>query len=133
MKIEYELTEDEFAEIKSISQDSTPVMKFGDYWSGMDKQDRANAFWKLLGEKHGFVWDSAEAAPGKAVTFFLATPTRPKEEPKISKQDQAFIKQAKTVIEGLNNMTILHPETSELFNKVTDMLEGKIKKIETAE
>jgi hypothetical protein len=80
MKQEYELTQDEFAEIKSIAQDSTPVMKFGNYWSGMDKQDRANAFWKLLGEKHGFVWDSATPVPGKAMTFFYATPTRPKEE-----------------------------------------------------
>lgn len=88
MKTEYELTEGEFAEIKSIAQRSTPVMKFGDYWSGMDQQDRANAFWKLLGEKHGFVWDSATPIPGKAVTFFYATPTRPKEEPKISKADQ---------------------------------------------
>jgi len=73
MKKEYQLTEDEFAEIKSIAQDSTPVMKFGNYWSGMDKQERANAFWKLLGEKHGFVWDSAEGVPGKPVTFFRAT------------------------------------------------------------
>lgn len=74
MKQEYQLSEDEFNEIKSISQDSTPVMKFGDYWSGMDKQERANAFWKLLGEKHGFVWDSAEGVSGKGEKFFKATP-----------------------------------------------------------
>jgi len=74
MKKEYQLSEDEFAEIKSISQHTTPVMKFGDYWSGMDKYERANAFWKLLGKKHGFVWDSAEAVPGKDHTFFRATP-----------------------------------------------------------
>jgi hypothetical protein len=132
-KIEYELTEDEFAEIKSIAQDSTPVMKFGDYWSGMDKQDRANAFWKLLGEKHGFEWDSASPVPGKAVTFFYAIPTRPKEEPKISKADQEFINRSKDIIKGLNDLTIVHPETSELFNKVTDMLERKIKAIEQPE
>jgi hypothetical protein len=74
MKKEYQLSEDEFAEIKSIAQDRTPVMKFGDYWSGMDKQDRANAFWKLLGEKHGFVWDSAEGISGKDHIHFKATP-----------------------------------------------------------
>lgn len=130
MKQEYELTEDEFAEIRAIAQDSTPVMKFGDYWSGMDKQDRANAFWKLLAEKYGFVWDSAEGSPGKPVTFFLATPTRPKEEPKISKEDQEFITRSKGVIKGLNDLTIVHPETAELFNKTTDMLERKIKEIE---
>lgn len=71
---EYQLTEDEFNEIKSIAKDSTPVMKFGDYWSGMDKQDRANAFWKLLGEKYGFVWDSAAPAPDKSPDYFLANP-----------------------------------------------------------
>ncbi len=74
MKQEYQLTEDEFNELKSIAQDSTPVMKFGDYWSGMDKQDRANAFWKLLGDRHGFIWDSAEGVPGKDIRIFQATP-----------------------------------------------------------
>lgn len=73
-KQEYQLSPDEFEEIKSIAQDTTPVMKFGNYWSGMDKQERANAFWKLLGEKYGFVWDSAEAVPGKDHTFFRAKP-----------------------------------------------------------
>jgi hypothetical protein len=75
MKKEFELTEDEFNEIKSIAQDSTPVMKFGDYWSGMDKQERANEFWKILGKKYGFIWDSAEGISGKGPTHFKATPT----------------------------------------------------------
>lgn len=74
MKKEYQLTTEEFEEIKSIAQDTTPVMKFGDYWSGMDKQERANAFWKLLGDKHGFIWDSAEPVAGKNHTYFKATP-----------------------------------------------------------
>jgi hypothetical protein len=75
MKKEYQLTEDEFGEIKAISQDREPVMKFGNYWSGSGPQDRANAFWKLLADKYGFVWDSAEPVPGKDHTFFRATPT----------------------------------------------------------
>ena len=74
MKKEYQLTPDEYAEINSIAQNSMPVMKFGNYWSGMDRQERANAFWKLLGAKHGFVWDSAEGVPGKDITIFRATP-----------------------------------------------------------
>lgn len=133
MKTEYELTPDEFEEIKSIAQDSTPVMKFGEYWSGMDKQERANAFWKILGNKYGFVWDSAEGIPGKAVTFFMATATRPKKEPKISPKDQEFIKESRAIIKGMNDLTIVDPETAELFNKATDMLERKIKAIEGAE
>lgn len=36
-KKQFEMDQDEFDEIMSISKDSTPVMKFGDYWSGMDK------------------------------------------------------------------------------------------------
>jgi len=74
MKKEYQLSKDELDEMKSISQDSTPVMKIGEYWSGLDKQERANAFWKLLADKHSFVWDSVEGIPGKDISFFLATP-----------------------------------------------------------
>lgn len=73
MKKEYQLNEDEFAEIKAISAQREPVMKFGNYWTGTGPQDRANAFWKLLADKYGFVWDSAEPVPGKDHTFFKAT------------------------------------------------------------
>lgn len=74
MKKEFKLSEDEFAEIRAISQDKEPVMKFGNYWSGDGPQERANAFWKLLGDTHGFVWDSAEPIPGKDYTYFQAIP-----------------------------------------------------------
>ena len=73
MKKEFKLSEDEFAEIKAISQQREPVMKFGNYWSGDGPQERANAFWKLLGDTHGFVWDSAEPVSGKDHTYFTAT------------------------------------------------------------
>lgn len=74
MKKEFQMTDDEFNEIKSIAQDTTPVMKFGNYWSGMDKQDRANAFWKILAAKYGFIWDTGEPVPGKPSIFFKAMP-----------------------------------------------------------
>lgn len=74
MKSEYQLTPEEFEKMKTIAQDSTPVMKFGDYWSGMDKQERANNFWKEMGKKYGFEWNTAEGIPGKEITFFAATP-----------------------------------------------------------
>jgi hypothetical protein len=48
-------------------------------------------------------------------------------------KDKEFIEQCKVVIKGLNDMTIKHPETAELFNKTTTMLEGKIKAIEEKE
>ena len=74
MKQEFEMTSEEFDEILSISQDTTPVMKFGNYWSGMDKYERANAFWKILAAKYGFIWDTGESIPGRPATFFKATP-----------------------------------------------------------
>lgn len=72
-KESFEMTQEEFEEVKAIAQDRTPVMKFGNYWSGVDKQERANAFWKMLGDKYGFVWDSAEGN-GSDPKQFLATP-----------------------------------------------------------
>lgn len=63
----------------------------------------------------------------------MATATRPKKEPKISPKDQEFIKESRAIIKGMNDLTIVDPETAELFNKATDMLERKIKAIEGAE
>lgn len=74
MKKEYKLSDDEFAEIKAISQQREPVMKFGNYWSGDGPQERANAFWKLLGDTHGFIWDTCEPVEGKDYTYFKAIP-----------------------------------------------------------
>jgi hypothetical protein len=71
---QYEMTNEELDKMKSISQDNTPVMKFGDYWSGMDKQERANTFWKELAEKYGFVWDSVGPISGERdIKKFQAT------------------------------------------------------------
>jgi hypothetical protein len=71
----YEMTDEELEKMKSISQDNTPVMKFGNYWSGMDKQERANAFWKELAGKYGFAWDSVGAIPGESdIKKFQARP-----------------------------------------------------------
>lgn len=73
MRKEYEMTAEEFERIKAIAQEpAIPVMKIGNYWSGNEKQDRANAFWQELGNKYGFEWDSAEGVPGKDPTFFTA-------------------------------------------------------------
>lgn len=48
----------------------------------------------------------------------------------MTKEDKKFIEQCRKVIKGLNDMTIIHPETSAHFNKTTDMLERKIKETE---
>lgn len=71
----YEMTDEELEKMKSISQENMPVMKFGDYWSGLDRQERANQFWKELGSKYGFVWDSADGIHGETnIKKFQATP-----------------------------------------------------------
>ena len=76
------MTQDELKEMIAIAPaPSIPVMKFGDHWSGNEKQENANGFWQRLGRKYGFEWDSCEAAPGKGHTFFLATPAKPEETP----------------------------------------------------
>ncbi len=70
----FTMTQDEFDEIIAISNDHTPVMKFGSYVSGMDKFERANAFWKKLADKYGFIWDSSESSSNGNSTQFYATP-----------------------------------------------------------
>lgn len=72
-KQSYRMTDEELSEIKSISRDSTPVMKFGSYISGTDKFERANDFWKKLGDKYGFIWDTSEGL-GRDPQNFIATP-----------------------------------------------------------
>lgn len=74
MRKEYELTDEEFSIIHDIATDNTPVIKVG-VWLGMDKQERANDFWKELGAKYGFVWDSAQGVQGKGPKFFTAEST----------------------------------------------------------
>lgn len=74
MKKQYEMSEQEFDDMKAISQDKTPVMNIGGNWTGMDKQERANAFWVSLADKYGFVWDTVEGAGTGNVKEFLATP-----------------------------------------------------------
>lgn len=78
MKTEFQMTTDDYELMKAIiRQETIPVMKFGDVWTGMEKQEQANKFWKDLGARLGFVWDSAERCPGKDYLHFLATPCSP--------------------------------------------------------
>lgn len=71
MKTEFKMTEEELDKMKSISQSDIPVMKFGSYWSGLDKQERANVFWIELSEKYKFVWNSAGPSE-KGIMYFMA-------------------------------------------------------------
>lgn len=72
MKQEFEMLDEELQAIKDISNDLTPVIFVGT-WLGLDKQEKANNFWKQMSDKYGFVWDSVEPS-AKGVKYFLATP-----------------------------------------------------------
>lgn len=75
MKQEFQMTAEEFEQIKAIAQQpAMPVMKIGSVITGDEKQEDANGFWKRLGDKYGFEWDSAEPVSGKGHTYFLANP-----------------------------------------------------------
>lgn len=75
MKKEYQLSPEEFAEIKEISSQREPVLKMGNTWTGNGPQERANEFWKKVAEKYGFIWDSAEGISGKGPDHFKALPS----------------------------------------------------------
>lgn len=93
MRKQYMLTQDEFAEVVAIAQDRTPVFKFGNYWHGTDKQHRANQFWKLLGAKYGFVWDSAKANGSNPRSFTAeALPIAPPKEVKFRAWHKELLK-----------------------------------------
>ncbi len=71
MKQEFEMTREEMDDILAINKNQSPVMKFGDYWSGMDLQEKVNHYWETLGKKYGFTPLSVEGS-SKGELFFLA-------------------------------------------------------------
>lgn len=73
MKQEFEMTQQEMDDIIAINKDQSPVMKFGDYWSGMDLQERINHCWETLGNKYGFKHLTVEGS-SRGKLFFLAEP-----------------------------------------------------------
>ena len=80
MKQEFEMTQQEMDDIIAINKNQSPVMKFGDYWSGMDLQQKINHYWETLGNKYGFKHLTVEGS-AKGKLFFLAEP-KPVEVPK---------------------------------------------------
>lgn len=80
MKQEFEMLQAEMDDIIAINKNMPPVMKFGDYWSGMDLAEKVNAYWEVLGNKYGFKHMTVEPS-AKGNLFFLAEP-KPKVVPK---------------------------------------------------
>ena len=69
---EFTMSEEELQAIYDISRNQTPVIYVG-VWLGMDSQEKANKLWKLMADRHGFVWDSVKPS-GKGDRIFLAEP-----------------------------------------------------------
>lgn len=59
----FRMTDQEMNDIIAINKNMPPVMKMGDYWSGLDLQERINDYWKILGEKYGFDHMSVQMHP----------------------------------------------------------------------
>lgn len=83
MKQEFEMQQSEMDEILRINKEvhNLPLMMMGEFsTSRQEKAEAINQYWRTLGEKYGFEWDTAEGS-SKGTLFFLATP-KPKVIPK---------------------------------------------------
>ncbi len=74
MKQEFEMQQSEMDFILDINKhNSNTVMMIGGVDFSHNLTDAINAYWKELGDKYGFKWDTVEGS-SKGKLFFLATP-----------------------------------------------------------
>jgi len=73
MKQEFEMLQEEMDDIIAINKSQMPVMLIGNVSTGMDLQERINAYWEGLGDKYGFKHMTVEPS-AKGKLFFLAEP-----------------------------------------------------------
>ena len=72
MRKEFELTQEDLDSILEASK-PTPVMYLsGGQLMGGTPQENANRAWQQMGEKYGFVWDTAQPIDGKNQRFITA-------------------------------------------------------------
>lgn len=72
MKQEFEMQQEEMDKIISINKDnSNTVMMIGGVDFSNNLTEAINAYWKLLADKYGFVWNTVEGS-SKGKLFFLA-------------------------------------------------------------
>lgn len=72
MKQEFEMQQEEMDKIISINKaNSNTVMMIGGVDFSNNLTEAINAYWKLLADKYGFVWDTVEGS-SKGKLFFLA-------------------------------------------------------------
>jgi len=72
MKQEFEMQQEEMDKIISINKaNSNTVMMIGGVDFSNNLTEAINAYWKLLADKYGFVWNTVEGS-SKGKLFFLA-------------------------------------------------------------
>lgn len=73
MKRRYEMTADQHARLLEACRPVPYILGSGGV-EPCSPQQNVNAMWQALAAEMGFVWDSAEAAPGESSRVFMAEP-----------------------------------------------------------
>lgn len=114
MKQEFEMTQQEMEDIIAINKSQMPVIKIGNVTTGMDLQERINAYWAGLGDKYGFKHMTVEPS-SKGKLFFLAEP-----KPVVVPKTQTEIEIDKYI--G-NAKGYLNYNVADALKKITEQLE----------
>jgi len=114
MKQEFEMTQQEMDDIIAINKSRMPVMKIGNVTTGMDLQEKINAYWGGLADKYGFKQMTVEPS-SKGKLFFLAEP-----KPIVKPKTQTEIEIDKYV--G-NAMGYLNYNVTDALKKIVTQLE----------
>lgn len=112
MKQEFEMLQSEMDEILRINKEvsNMPLVMIGSFsTSGQEKTEAINAYWKTLGEKYGFKWDSVEGS-SKGALFFIAT----SQPTKIEKELMEISMREAEIDEALERIEILKTEIKDL-------------------
>lgn len=89
MKVLFRLTDEELESILNASKPTTYIIIGGH--APASPQENANAAWKVVAAKHGFVWDTAEPANTGDQHDLLAERIKPV-EPLVEAVDEIKLK-----------------------------------------
>ncbi len=71
MKQEFKMTQEEMDDIVAINKSNMPVLRIGNVTTGMDLQEKINAYWSGLSDKYGFKQFTVEGS-SRGSYIFLA-------------------------------------------------------------
>lgn len=116
MKQEFEMAQEEMDKILSINKaSSNTVMMIGGVDFSNNLTEAINAYWKLLADKYGFVWNTVEGS-SKGKLFFLAE-SKPIVIPKTS--SELAIEKYTTDAKGYLNYNV-----KKSLTKIVEQLKG---------